>query len=168
MSDVHKEDLALLLLRLAFGLSLSWHGVNKVRSGIAGTAGWFGSIGFRAPRLQAWTAAICEIAAGLLLAAGLLTGPSAATMISLMVVAIVTVHWKVGYFIFLPNGGWEYCAAIACVGAAIAIAGPGAVSLDRALSWDRVSGAWWIAVGVIGAVCHLSACWRPVSTRTRA
>lgn len=89
-------------------------------------------------------------------------------MISLMVVAIVTVHLKVGYFIFLPNGGWEYCAAIACVGAALAIAGPGAISLDRALSWEHASGASWIAVGVVGAVCHLSVCWRPVSTGTRA
>ena len=30
-----------------------------------------------------------------------------------MTVAIVVAHWKVGFFIFKPNQGWEYCASIA-------------------------------------------------------
>jgi hypothetical protein len=35
--------------------------------------------------------------------AALLTPLAAAGMIGLMVVAIVVDHWKVGFFIFLPN-----------------------------------------------------------------
>ena len=165
---MERTDTALLLVRIAFGLSMSWHGVNKVRSGIAGTAGWFGSIGMRWPGAQARVAAATEIAAGLLLAAGLLTGAASAAFIALMLVAIVTVHWKVGYFIFLPNGGWEYCASIAVVGAAIAIAGPGAASLDRAWSVRWMSGPSWIVIGVCAAVCHLALSWRPSSSSTAA
>ena len=158
---MNRIDVALLVLRIGFGLSLSWHGVNKIRGGIAGTAGWFASIGFRWPHIQAVTAAVTEVTAGVLLALGLLSGAAASAMIALMIVAIVTVHWKVGYFIFLPNGGWEYCAAIAFVGGSLAVAGPGSVSIDSVLDTTWTSGPWWIVPGVVLAVCHLALSWRP-------
>ena len=49
-----------------------------------------------------------------------------------MVVAIVVAHWKVGFFIFKPNQGWEYCASIAVAAFCIATIGPGEWSLDHA------------------------------------
>lgn len=158
---MNRTDAALLVLRVPFGASLAWHGLNKVRGGIAGTAGWFASIGFRWPRLQAVLAAGTEIIAGLLLVLGLVTGPASAAMIALMVVAIATVHWKVGYFIFLPNGGWEYCGSIIVVGAVISLMGPGRGSVDEVLGAPWANGAWWILVGVGGAVLHLALTWRP-------
>ena len=39
----------------------------------------------------------------------------AAGVIGIMVVAIVVAHAKVGFFVFLPNQGWEYCATIAII-----------------------------------------------------
>jgi putative oxidoreductase len=80
-----------------------------------------------------------------------------------MLVAIVTVHRKVGFFIFLPGGGWEYCALIAVVAAAASIAGAGHASVDRAWGILQSCSAGWMGVlgGVSAAVVHLSLSWRP-------
>lgn len=139
------------------------HGVNKIRSGLEGTAGWFGSIGMRRPTLQARAAAWTEIGAGALFAVGLLTPLAAAAIISVMSVAIVTVHLKVGFFIFLPDGGWEYCASIAAVAAAVAVAGPGGASLDEVLGWTTgpVIGGLAVGAGLAAAALHLAFSWRP-------
>lgn len=159
---MQRIDTALLLLRIVFGLFLAWHGVNKVRSGIAGTAGWFGSIGMKWPGLQARTAAATEIIGGLMFAFGFLTPLAGSAIIATMLVAIVTVHWRVGFFIFLPGGGWEYCASIAFVAAAVSIAGPGRWSLDHAIGIlaGTTAGVSGVALGVLAGVLHLSATWR--------
>lgn len=158
-----KYDLALLLIRAGFGVSMCAHGLNKVFSGngISGTAGWFGSIGMKWPRAQALAAATSEIVAGALLAVGLFTSLACAVIVSLMLVAIVTVHWRVGYFIFLPNGGWEYCASIIVVAAAVAVTGPGAVSLDDAWGLPALHAGATVGVAVFATVCHLALSWRP-------
>ena len=107
-------NLGLLILRLCLGLFLAYHGYNKVfgAGGLAGTSGWFASMGMKWPKWQARLAASTEIGAGLMLAVGLLTPLAAAGVIGIMVVAIYTTHGKVGFFIFKPNQGWEYCATI--------------------------------------------------------
>ncbi len=161
---MQKIDYALLLLRLAFALSLTYHGYNKLSAGIAGTAGWFSSIGMKWPKTQAWTAALTEVFAGLAFGAGFFTSVCAMAVIALMVVAIITVHWKVGYFIFLPNGGWEYCASIGAVAGAIAITGPGRISVDHVIGLPCSSAMFLIPVGVLLALCHLAISYRPVRT----
>ncbi len=160
---MNRTDLALLIIRAVFGVFMLLHGVNKIRSGLDGTAGWFGSIGMRRPALQARTAAWTEICAGALFAVGLLTPVAAAAIISVMCVAIITVHLKVGFFIFLPDGGWEYCASIAAVAAAVAVAGPGRASLDELLGWTTgsVVGALAVLVGLVATAGHLALSWRP-------
>jgi len=114
LQTVNQFDAGILILRVIFGLFLAYHGYNKFfgAAGLAGPAQFFESMGMRWPRWQARLAATTEVASGLLLAAGLLTPLAAAGMIGLMLVAIVADHWKVGFFIFLPNQGWEYCASI--------------------------------------------------------
>ncbi len=158
-------DTALLVLRVAFGLSMAYHGYNKIfgSAGLAGTASWFESLGMRAPKLQARLASGTEILAGLALALGLLTPFASAAFIALMIVAIVTSHWKNGYFIFLPGGGWEYCASIIAVALAIGIAGPGSASLDNALSidWGVAGGILTACIGVGSAVIQLVCFYRP-------
>ena len=87
--------------------------------------------------------------------------------VGLMVVAIVTVHWKVGFFIFLPYGGWEYCATIAAIAAAIGIIGPGRISVDHALGlhFDGWTGALvTLAVGVGSAGLQLGSSYRPMKS----
>ena len=159
-------DAGLLVIRLVFGLSMVLHGWNKWNSpnGINGTTSWFSSIGMKWPRTQAVVAATSEIVAGALFALGLFTGPASAIFVALMTVAIVTVHWKVGYFIFLAGGGWEYCAAIIAVASAVAMTGPGAVSLDNLWDIPATGSAWAFPVGVALAVCHLAISYRPPLT----
>ena len=156
-------DSALFLLRTVFGLFLAFHGINKVKNGIAGTAGWFASIGMKWPGLQARTAAATEIGAGMMLAVGLATPVACAAIVATMLVAIITVHWRVGFFIFLPNGGWEYCASIIATAAALAISGPGRFSLDHAFGWELSAPTGLVAVGAgtALAVVHLVVSHRP-------
>ena len=159
-------NLGLLVLRLVFGLFLAYHGYNKFFGGgrLPGTARWFGSIGFKAPKLQALMAASTEVGAGVLLAAGLLTPLAAAGVVGVMVVAIVSSHWKVGFFIFKEGGGWEYCASIAVAAFAIGAMGGGEWSLDEALDL-HMNG--WVGtlvaglVGVGGGLAQLAAFYRP-------
>lgn len=161
-------DLALLVVRVTFGVGLAAHAYNKLfgPSGLKGTAGWFGSIGMKWPKWQARIAAGTEVGAGLLLALGLLTPFAAAGFIGLMIVAIVTVHWTVGFYVFRPNQGWEYCAAIAIVAFAVGTIGAGKYSLDHAFHIDRHINDWTgalitVILGVGGALAQLALSYRP-------
>ena len=163
-------NFGILVIRVVFGLFLVAHGYNKVfgAGGLSGTAGWFASMGMKWPKWQARLAAATEIGAGLLFALGLLTPLAAAAMVSLMIVAIVTVHGKVGFFIFKPGGGWEYCASIIAAAFAIGAMGAGNWSLDHALEieFTEWTGALVAGgVGVLGAVLQLASSYRPPASK---
>ena len=159
-------DFGLLLLRVVLGLTMAAHGYNKFFGGgrIAGTSRWFGSMGMKWPKLQAMLAATTEVGAGVLFAAGFLTPLAAAGMVGVMFVAIWTSHWKVGFFVFKPNQGWEYCFSIAVTAFCVATIGAGRWSLDHAIGihWK----GWWGAVvagvvGVAGGLAQLAVSYRP-------
>lgn len=168
MSD--QLNFGILVIRVVFGLFLVAHGYNKVfgGGGLAGTAGWFASMGMKWPKWQARLAAATEIGAGVLFALGLLTPLAAAGMVSLMIVAIVTVHGKVGFFIFKPGGGWEYCASIIAAAFAIGAMGAGEWSLDHAfeIEFTQWSGALIAGgVGIVGAALQLASSYRPPTAK---
>lgn len=157
-------DLAQLIIRLALGPMLVLHGANKVwgGGGLTGTAGWFESLGLRPAWLHARVAAVTEIAAGVLLTLGLLTGLAAAAFVGLMVVAMITDHRGKGYFVF--KGGWEYVMLVAMVAVALAVGGPGTWSVDSALGLDLAGPLWGtvaLAGGVVAALGLLALCYRP-------
>ncbi len=160
-------DLALLVLRVVFGVFMVLHGANKVRGGLDGVASWFGGIGMRHPRWQARAAAATEIGAGTLFALGLLTPFAAAGLVGVMAVAGWVAHRKIGFFVFHDGQGWEYTAAIATVAFAVGTIGPGRWSLDHALDlgWTAWNG-WFGAVasgglGLLSAILLLLATYRP-------
>ncbi len=164
-------DVALLVVRVAFGLGLAAHGYNKVFRGgrLPGTAQWFDSIGMKWPALQARLAAGTEIGTGLLFAAGLLTPLAAAGMIGLMTVAFWAVHRNNGFMI--TNHGWEYVAAIAVVAWAVGTIGPGRFSLDHAfdIEWTGWTGA--LIAGLLGVgsgAALLATCYRPDHAKAMA
>ena len=168
MDDVTKMDAAVAVLRVIVGLTVAAHGYGKVFRGgrLASTGGWFDSIGMRPGWLHARMAAGTEIAAGLLLALGLLTPIAGAAVVALMVVAAWTVHRGNGFFIV--GDGWEYNFVLAGCAVVAGTAGPGRLSLDHALSdgWLGVQGGWsgflLAAVGgVLAAVVHLAVFFRP-------
>ena len=157
----------LLIIRIAVGVTIATHGLNKIFGGgkIKGTAGWFASIGMRMPMVNAWMAALTEIGAGLLLAIGLLTPLAAAGLIAVMMVAMITSHIRNRWFIFNANGGGvEYVVLLALVCLGIAVAGPGEWSVDNRIElyWVGWTGlAIGLIVGLGGAALQLAAFWRP-------
>lgn len=165
---MHHPQVAVLFLRVVFGLFMAAHGINKVFGGgrIAGTAGWFGSIGFKWPVWQARLAAATEIGAGVFLALGLLTSFAAGAMVALMVVAIWVAHRNNGFFVFKPGQGWEYCASIAAVSLAIGTTGGGRFSLDHAIGLHLGAAAAIVVtfgIGFIAPLLQLGVSYRPTA-----
>ncbi len=153
-------DAAMLILRVGVGLVILAHGVNHAR-GRARTTKWFGSIGFRSPGLQWFFSTTTELAVGVLLVLGLLTTPAAAGLIAVMFVAFWTVHRHNGFFIFRPGEGWEYVATLALAGLALAMAGPGQISIDGTVEISGVSIAHyldgWAGVVIVAGALAIAA-----------
>ena len=159
-----KFDLALLIIRVAVGVTMAAHGFNKFKGGIDGVGGWFDAIGMRPGKMHAYLAATGEIAAGLCLAAGLLTSFAGLGFVGLMTVAGVTSHAKNGFFIL--HEGWEYVFVLAVVGVTVAMLGPGDWSVDEALGiGDDLDGYTGLAIsaggGLLGAVLLMAMFYRP-------
>jgi putative oxidoreductase len=167
-ADAAAADIASLVLRVSVGGTLIAHGWNHAFGGgrIAGTAGWFESMGLRPGRLHALMATGTELGAGVLLLLGLLTPLAAAGAVGTMAVALITAHLRNGFFIFRPGQGYEYVVMIIMVACGIGALGGGAVSLDRGIGIaDDLSGWTGLAVtalaGGIGAAVLLAVFWRP-------
>jgi len=133
-------DLGLLALRLALGLVFLGHGTQKAFGafggpGFAGATGFIGSLGFRPARLWAALAVGGELAAGLLYLLGLLTPLASLLVLGTMAVAIAKVHGPKGFFV--QNGGYEYNLVLIIAALTLALAGPGAFSLDHLLGFAR-------------------------------
>src|SRR2546430_1732576 len=93
----------LLLVRLVFGLLMAAHGSQKIFGwfggyGLTATGAIFEQLGFRPGRLFAALASWSEVVAGLLIGVGLLGPVGPALMLSVVIVAAVTVHWSHGFF----------------------------------------------------------------------
>ena len=157
----------LLGVRVFLGLMIFAHGYNKVfrGGGLAGTAGWFHGMGMRPGNLNAALAAGTEMGVGVLLSLGLLTTFAAAGLVSLMVVAIWSVHRKNGFFIINKGGGIEYCLAIAVAAFVPGVIGAGRFSLDYAwnvLTWTKGTELLIVLLlGVGGALLQLAVFYRP-------
>src|SRR5947209_19765732 len=96
-------EFGILVLRLVFGLIMAAHGAQKLFGwfggyGIAGTGGFFESLGFHPGRLFAAAAGASEFGGGLLLAFGLFGPAGPALVIGVMTVAALSVHWPNGLF----------------------------------------------------------------------
>lgn len=150
--------LALLVLRLAIGLTLAAHGAQKV-------FGWFGGPGLhgfhgmlvklRVQPARPWSivGALSELVGGLLVALGLLGPIGPALGCGAMLVAIVAVHWPNGFF--ASRGGLEFPGVLFASLVALALAGFGDLSLDHALGLRLPEPAVGIAayVIVLGGAC---------------
>ena len=155
-------SLGLLILRLVVGLTMAAHGSQKLFGwfgghGLKGTGGFLEQLGFIPGRRNALFAGLAELTGGLLLALGLATPLAATLIISVMFVAVATVHVKHGYF--SQNQGFEYNLTLAAVALSLAIIGAGPVSLDAALHLPDAGPIWGLAAlvaGVAGGLVQLA------------
>ncbi len=158
---VAPRDLGLLVLRLGIGGTLIAHGTQKLfgwfgGAGLDKTAVTFDHIGFRPGKINAVAAGLGEAGGGALLAAGVGTPGAGAAIAGTMIVAS-SMHIPNGFF--ASNGGFEFPAVLGASAAALALTGPGALSLDHVLS-HHLNRPWMqaLALGaVIPAACAVIA-----------
>jgi putative oxidoreductase len=92
-----------LPLRLVLGLVFVAHGAQKLFGfGLAGTAGFLGSLGVPLPTVAAAGLITVELLGGVALILGAWTRTVAALLAADMLVAILTVHLRGGFFV--PDG----------------------------------------------------------------
>jgi len=133
-------NVALLIARLVLGPGMAAHGAQKLFGwfgghGLAGTGGFFETLGFRPGRLFAFLAGASEFGSGLLIALGLLGPIGPALLMLVMTVAALTVHARNGFFV--SRNGVEVPVIYAAGALTLAFTGPGALSVDALLHLTR-------------------------------
>ena len=162
-SDLSTFGLGVLVPRIIIGALMAGHGAQKLFGwfggyGLNATGQFMAQLGFTPGRAFAATASITEIIAGVLIVFGFLGPIGPALMLSVMIVAAVTVHWKNG--VFAATNGVEVPLLYAVAAVALALIGFGPYSVDTWLGLaDRIpAAATWIALaaGAAGAFANLA------------
>ncbi|HLW38126.1 MAG TPA: DoxX family protein [Candidatus Eremiobacteraceae bacterium] len=167
--------IGLLLARVIIGLGLAAHGAQKLFGwfggyGLAGTAGFFESLGFKPGTLFAFMAGVGELLGGLLTFAGWLNPIGPALIIAIMIVAIGSVHLAKGYW--QANGGYELNLAYIAGALLVAFGGAGRLSVDALAPVPALAhpatGSIVIAIAVVGGLLSLAIRHRPKAAQTQA
>ena len=172
-TDPDLLSMGLLIIRLIFGLVMAAHGAQKLFGwfggyGLAGTGGFFETLGFRPGRTFAAVAALGEFFGGLLFALGFLGPVGPMIIIADMLVASISVHWRNG--LFATTNGVEVPLLYATAAVGVALIGFGKYSLDDALGlvtiWTPGLIGTALAVGVLGGIANLMFRRSPPTTPT--
>jgi len=153
------HDLGILLFRVIIGLAMAAHGTQKLFGwfggyGLNGTGQFMESLGFRPGLTFAVMSGAGEFVGGLLVALGFLGPLGPALIIAVMLVAILTVHVRNGFF--AANNGWELPALYIAGALGAAFTSSSLLTLDSLLgiSLFHSAAATWIFV-VLGAIAGL-------------
>src|SRR5436190_23751189 len=154
------DDYALTIARLVLGALFFVHG-DQLMLGWFGGYGLSGSMAFFTkdlgiPASLAFLAICAEFLGGLMLIVGFLGRLAALSIICLMAVAVVKVHWQFGLFMnwfgTQKGEGFEYHLLAATLGVVIVLRGSGALSLDRLLA--RLRGRVPVEIDNLAAGAH--------------
>jgi putative oxidoreductase len=152
-----------LLVRIVAGLIMAAHGAQKLFGWFGGyglnkTGEFFVHLGFQPGRAFAAAASLAETVSGALVALGFLGPIGPALMLSVMIVAAITVHWEHG--LFASNNGIEVALLYATIAVGLALTGYGRYSLD---GWLGIADWWtagvtWAALGIggLGGLANLA------------
>jgi len=152
-------DAGLLVLRLTVGGIYVLHGLRKLGwrnpDGFAGFRASIARRGYRPPLAWALAAVGAEVGGGTLAIVGLLT-PVAAALLLAQSVTIVALVRSRGFRV--EAMGVEYPLVLGAAAVAVALAGPGAVSLDALLGVapDPLVVPALAAIGVAGPLVGLA------------
>jgi putative oxidoreductase len=161
--DVATFGLGLLIIRFVIGSVMAAHGAQKLLGwfgghGLGKTGEFFAGMGFQPGRAFAAAASLAEITSGVLVTIGFLGPIGPALMISVMIVAIATVHWHNG--LFAMTNGIEVPLLYGTAAAGLALVGYGPYALD---AWLGVAERWtpmitWIVLvaGALGGLANLA------------
>ena len=130
-----------MLARLALGIVIFPHGAQNLLGwyggpGLAAALGSYSGLGI--PSFLGWMVILTEFAGGLALLVGFLGRVMALAIAVTLVVAVVTFHWSVGFFMNwngqLSGEGFEFHILAITLALIVMILGSGAISIDRALT----------------------------------
>lgn len=139
MKSFTKLDYTLLTVRVLLGLTVAAHGAQKL-------LGWFGGYGFEGtmgfftqsigvPYIFALGIIMAESLGMIALALGLFTRFLSATLIAIMLGAIVTVHAEFGFFMNWGGNqggeGFEFHLLVIALATVTTLHGAGALSVDE-------------------------------------
>ena len=136
--NAKQAQLALGLIRIAAGVIFMAHGYQKFfMMGIEGVTGFFTGLGVPLPGIMAILIATLELAGGAALLLGMFARFIAIPLALDMAGAIFLLHYKNGFFVPM---GVEFVMLLMVSAVAIAVAGPGAFSIDGAFTGSRSRG----------------------------
>src|SRR3979411_658198 len=170
--DLQTMSIGLLLVRVVIGVIMAAHGAQKLLGwfggyGLRGTGQFFEQIGFQPGPAFAAAASISEILSGLLVALGFLGPIGPALMISVMIVAAITVHWDHG--LFASNNGIELPLLYGIAAFGLALPGFGEYSLHALFGVAGhlpLTDTWIaLAIGIVGGFGNLALRRRPATAR---
>jgi len=136
-----EERWAPVILRIMLALVIFPHGAQKL-------LGWYGGFGYEGtmgfftqqmglPWVIAFLVVIGEFFGPLALAVGFMTRFAAASLAIIMIGAIATVHWPVGFFMNWSGQqageGFEYHLLVIGMGLSLLISGAGKWSVDQVI-----------------------------------
>jgi len=123
------QSWGLAVLRIVVGTVFFAHGYQKLfKFGFHGVAGMLGHIGIPLPGFFAVVLTLVEFVGGILLILGLATRLAAALVAIDMLVALLAVHLKNGFF---SPMGIEFPLSLFAAAICLVLAGGGALSLKR-------------------------------------
>lgn len=146
------QQYAPLILRLVMGFGFAAHGWVKLSRGPAGFEKLIAQAGVPFPHFTSWLVPLTEVGGGLALMAGSFTTLAAIPLIITMIVAMITVQFKLGFSSvntigLTPQGpkfgppGYEINLLYIAGLVSLMITGAGAFSVDAWLARQRVKKA---------------------------